>query len=227
MIFVIGCGRTGTCLMGYILRSHPEVRCFIESARFFGLATRIALGERALLPELIERYRQTAVEVAPLRFADKSRPNLWQVEELLEAFPEAKFMAMLRDAKQTVSSMLHHAAFVKRERLAAENPQPRRFLGITEDNAEWYRTASDCERLTLQWKVHTQEIERLWETMPLHVQAVRYEDLVTDPEKTLKDLQLWLGLNEPFPPPNVRTNSLSKWETQLTSEQVCAIEGVA
>lgn len=225
MILVVGCGRTGTCLMGRILASHPQVRGYVESPEFFPLATRIAFGQRAFLPTLIERYRAAAAQAAPRHFADKSHPNLWQVEELLAAFPKAKFVAMLRGVEATVASMLKHGAFAPRAREAARVGRENRFLGITKDNRDWYGQAEDCERLAQQWKAHTAETHRLLRSIHGTIHPVWYDELVVHPKQTLEKLRDVLALDVPFPAPKVHTGSLLKWRGELSDAQIAAIRG--
>ena len=213
MIFVVGCGRTGTCMMGQILDSHSQVECFIEDERFFPLSTEMAVdpSKRSGLHVLIQRYRDATSEA---RFADKSHPNLWHAEALYEAFPEAQFVAMYRNVEASVASMMKHPAFAPATKVWSK-VIPNPFLGITEENAEWYQGLKMHEKFALRWKAHMQEIFRL--EVPMEI--VAYEELVCEPDRTLARLQAFLNLEQPFPKQEMRTDSLDKWKDQLTYRQ--------
>jgi hypothetical protein len=128
--FIIGCPRSGTTYVRDLLSSHPKVKTGRESYLFAwylgpmirnwnrpgGLETGFS-GLRAYLTndEFHEVLRETSDRflelMAPNMQADdifvEKTPNhtLW-ISEILEVYPEAQFVHVLRDARDVVSSML-------------------------------------------------------------------------------------------------------------------------
>ena len=91
IIFIIGCGRSGTHWLGHTLAAHPDIYVSIEKPTIFNLVTSIALNPRKkkrLLPKLIRQYKYEYHLVRPPIYADKSHPNIY----LVILFPSISFL---------------------------------------------------------------------------------------------------------------------------------------
>jgi len=53
-----------------------------------------------------------------------------------------------------------------------------------------------------------------------------YEAFSHHTEETLKELQRFLGLSQPIPIPDVKTESLDKWKSQLSQDEIQQIAKV-
>jgi len=229
LVFVLGCGRSGTHWLGHILASHPDVAATVEKPALFDLVTRMALDPRtrpALFPELVRRYRREHLAVLPRWYADKSHPNLWLAEDLARAFPRARFVAIQRGPHATVASMLVHKGVLSWHRRWREFPVPNRFLGISVEEAPTYDSLPAAVKCALRWRSHAEETARLEGALPERLLLVRYEALIRETWDQLRRLQQFLGLEQPFPTPPVQADSLDRWRTQLTPEQVSQIDAV-
>lgn len=229
-IFVVGCGRSGTHWLGEVLDAHPDLRTLVEAPQIFPLATSIAIDPsrgRRRLPVLLRRYRREMRRCAPRRLVDKSHPNLWLVEELLTAFPLARFVAIRRDPFATVHSMLGHLGVRRWCDTWRSYPVPNRFLGITTASCRAYSEASLTERLCLRWRAHADRIDALAESHPETVLRIDYEALHIDPGPTLRGLEKFLGLRSPLPPVRARAASLDHWRQGLSEQQRLVIERVS
>ena len=198
-IIIGGCGRSGTTLMRVILDSHSQIACGPESnvfpspnrlnpgspgaeklAKKFDLSSsemRRLLESSATRAEFAERffaaYRDQAGK--PL-WADKTPRNVQVMPYILEHFPEARFVHVIRDGRDVVCSLRTHprhrvidGQIVK---LDTWNP-------IEDCVARWVKDVGDG----LAYRGDPRYYE------------LKYEDLVTDTEGTLRGLFEFLQLD--------------------------------
>jgi hypothetical protein len=224
-IFVVGAGRSGTTLLRLMLNEHPDIaipseahfigpliRTFGPSATLSGasLETALALvietpewqrdfghtpeelrdavGEGPLsLAGFIERVFRLEVGSEPPHWGDKTPPNLFWVPELLECFPNAQIVAIVRDPRDVYLSLL---------------------------SLQWFGdTTWSIGRYIVRNGILIEKWLEVCSPEQLHV--VRYEDLVSDGEATLRRLCEDIGV--PFVPDmvtfyeNTRRN-VHQWE---------------
>jgi len=226
-IFVVGTGRSGTHWLGHILESHPALKVTVERQPMFGWSKSMALNatlEAELMPRLVERYRLAQAASLPLRYADKSHPNLWFTSTLAQHFPGARFIGVQRGVHAVVASMLRHSGVLRSIEHWQTFPVPNRFLGITSDNRLAYKNLSVVERCTLRWLAHRDELLRLKQQHPGDFLLLDYELLMQDTTQQLIVLQEFLGEDQPFPETAVKTTSLNKWRDQLSERQIAQID---
>lgn len=232
VVFVMGSGRSGTHWLGYILESHPDIEATIETPAIFGRVTDMALDPSKrwfLFPELIELYRQERQRRDSRYYADKSHPSIWIAEYLADAIPTAKFIGIERDPYQTIASMLEHDGVGDWPRRWREFPVPNRFLGIDEENQDRYEEMRPVEQHALRWNSHHEQMTALRSRLGDRMTVLQYADLQERTEVTLRDLQRFLGLDTPFPQPEVRSSSTSKWRAILDAHaitDIAALTGV-
>lgn len=225
-IFVLGTGRSGTCWMGDVLGQHPEVRSYVETRPIFDWVTQAAIStqdEQELLPRIFAEYQRLYEEASPRHFADKSHPCIWFAEKLAEQFPDACFVGVTRDVEPTVASMLKHSGVRRWCEEWSRYEVPNRFLGITEGNLNWYRSATILERCVARWYAHRNELARLQQVLSTRFILIKYESLVLHTHKTLLGLKNFLDLKSEFPAIVTVTSSLTKWETDLAPGDKAAI----
>lgn len=228
-IFILGTGRSGTHWLGYILDSHPDCVATIETPEIFRRVSRMALDPTLrprLLPGLLRRYRIQHARAAPFHYVDKSHPNLWLAEALADAFEDAVFVGIVRDPFATVASMLRHDGVLEWHRRWKDFPVPNPFLGITVEIAEEYDTLPMAARCALRWQSHRDEMVRLTAALGSRLYVVEYEALVREPEDQLSHLADFLGFSSPIPSPEVKRESLSRWQEELGRADREAIEAV-
>lgn len=226
-IYVIGTGRSGTHWLGYSLKDHPEIRATIEQEPMFGLSTRMALNpalEESLFPRLVRAYKKQLFKSAPRLYLDKSHPNIWLAECLKEAFPEARFIGIERDPYATVASMLKHKGVSAWHARWREFPVPNRFLGITPEMAQYYDTLPLPAQCAFRWRAHHQRMTELQSTLGEDLLVISFETFVQETDRVLATLNQFLGLKSPLRKPEVKTETLHKWENQLSDEALQQIE---
>ncbi len=182
-VFVVGMPRSGTTLLEQVLAAHPRVAGAGESGGIGAISNRClrnAGGARAAIRQMdadaarswaaayregLEQYRGGAE-----RIVDKMPDNFQALWCIAAVFPRAKLIHMRRDARDTCLSC-YKTHFFKGHPYANDQVSLGRY----------YR---DYARLMEHWH----------RVLPRAIHRVRYEDLVTDFEKTVADVLAFAGL---------------------------------
>ncbi|MBA2570691.1 MAG: sulfotransferase [Chloroflexi bacterium] len=195
-IVVGGSARSGTTLFRRILDTHPEICCGPEMNLFLParfqldpLATlsgippdelrsmfRSSPSQGALIDAFATRYRALREKS---RWAEKTPLNVRHFGWVLERFPAARLVHMVRDGRDVICS-------------AAQHPDRRWVDG----RWVWELHRRPLEDYARTWVADTGAGMRFRGDARYH--EVRYEDLVTSPEPTLRRLSEFLEV--PFDP---------------------------
>jgi len=198
--FLVGVARSGTTLLRLQLDAHPQLAIPPETG-FGQVAGRLAARNAAptdvldaitalptwpdlcvepgeltaaweALPDwsvgnALRAYYQTyAAKHGKARWGDKTPGHTAHVYSLWELFPEAHFIHLVRDGRDVAAS-LREMPFAPGDR--------------------------SIEALAVAWRTDLQEARRLGSAVP-HYREVRYEQLVAEPEATLRELSDFLEL---------------------------------
>lgn len=172
-------------------------------------------GMAAFIDAFFTRYQ---LQRGKQRWADKTTKNVLRIGYLLRLFPRAQFIHMVRDPRDAHCSV--------RTKAETKTPHWRKFTA--EHTAQLW-----VERIEsgLRWRADS---ERYIE--------VRYEDLVQDPETTMRKVLQYLGevWDDAVLAPNGRTDtvhksagrpivatSVGRWRTDLSDSDLLRIEGIA
>lgn len=225
-IFVLGTGRSGTHWLGYILEKSPEIKVDIEKWPIFSLVTQAAVNSnkrRMFIPPIIFYYKIKPV-FTNKHFADKSHPNIWLAEYLYKYITNSYFIGILRNPYATVSSMLLHKGVMKWIENWEDFPIPNEFLGITVDNLEEYKNMPIEAKCTIRWIAHKYRLVELKQKLNDKLLVLDYDDLFHDTRKQLESIESFLGLKNKLPNPDIKKESLNKWEKNLSPEQIEIID---
>jgi hypothetical protein len=197
-IFVVGCFRSGTTLIEQILRQHPRIGGPGFETLLF---THVVPGRR--LPNFnAEQWNRWITEVSDLRgleavrdtplatfeknvaraislekkqrWVEKSPWHLFHVERILQRYPQARFISVVRDGRDVVTSIVHTPYVLPRIR--------SRLNRLVAACVLWEWMATEGLRLLTSEKLRDS-------ILPL-----RYEDIVTDTQATLPQLDDFLQL---------------------------------
>ncbi|HVC69147.1 MAG TPA: sulfotransferase [Acidimicrobiales bacterium] len=177
-IFVVGCPRSGTTLLRVILDSHPSISCGPESRFLWGMkgieernwstlsGFGLSLDEwHANVRSLFEAFhRRYAEHQHKARWADKSPDYALMLDYIDTLYPDALIVHIVRDPRDVIDAW-------------------RRFYGpksVVRAARSWVRYVRSAHEFAAD---HGQN----------RVIELRYEDLVSDPEKTLRTLFGFLG----------------------------------
>ena len=189
-IVIGGSQRSGTTLMRVILDSHPQIACGPESSLLTGgfmphkLAARFDCTEDEIW-QWRERCRDHAefVDVFLTEYANRCRKRRWaektpqnvhHVGFIFRHFPKARFIHLVRDGRDTVCSIRTHPKYriVDGRQVATGIRRP-----LKPCIESWLAATADG----LRWRGHPQYLE------------VRYEDIVNEPEPTLRRVCEFIG----------------------------------
>ena len=232
IIVIGGCGSSGTTLLRRMLDRHPVIFCGPESTVFLNrlmsldeLAQRFGIDAGRLQDwqcgvrsqaEFVDRFRAACLASAGKAvWADKTPENVRRFGFVRRHFPQARFVHVIRDGRDVACSLRRQSWMKLRERAGP--------LAIAQCAAYWAERVSAGR----QMRGHPRYIE------------VRYEDLVRQPEPTLRHLLGFLGVEwsdrilqtdiaacEPASGP-IFASSLGRWQRELTSREVAALETVS
>lgn len=199
LVFLVGCGRSGTTWLQNLLAWHPSVvtgretqvfagylslirdRWNYDARKLGGNNSRYAVGPPTVMDQedFLDICRKFAWKVYDKMadsdpdakiLLDKTPNHLHEAEFILNVFPDARFIHIVRDPRAVVNSLLR----------AAEGW-----------GSYWApRSPVDAAR---RWTEAVRSFDRL-KSLTTEVEEVRYEDLHTDGEEILSRLWRWLDL---------------------------------
>jgi hypothetical protein len=223
-VFVVGCPRSGTTLLAVMLDRHTRLSVPPETSYFDEVAPRLAVGEplRRVLgawPRLVELNldpdavlgqigeTETPAEVlaalldlyaagrGKARSGEKTPQHLPHVPRILEAFPQARVVCLLRDGRDTALSL---------------NAMPWWQGGLTAAVEMWRDSARWMEELSARH--------------PDRFRVVRYEELVARPREVLGAVMDFVGetfelrqLDPRVPSDVIRARSM-EWKGRALAE---------
>jgi len=194
-IFVVGTMRSGSTLLRLLLDSHPNI-AMGEETGFMGALTatkaipnwrygrewygRLGWSEPELDARLRDFYAgmfsRYAASQGKSRWGDKTPLHSWHMAEMARVFPDAVFVAIVRHPGAVVGSL-----------------KKRFHWKVADAAAYWESTNVEVLRQGTQLS-------------DARFALLRYEDLVLDPETTLRELTSWLG--EPWSQDLLRHNDI-------------------
>jgi hypothetical protein len=211
--FIVGCGRSGTTMLNYLFNLHPEVANFpseanhlwhpriypwheskIESPPFWfdpQRFTEISLAQRR--PGDDQRLKATfgafqALSRKPV-FLTKTVTVTFMMDKVLELFPDARFIHIVRDGRAVALS------WVAKNREKLKHP---RFL-----EKQIHHTDEELLEIYVRyWQSHVLALDEAVKRLGLgsdRYHEMRYEEVCEDPTAHMVALAEYLGVSpEPF-----------------------------
>jgi hypothetical protein len=263
-IFIVGSPRSGTTMLQYRLRNHPRIslptgeshfivslyrhqekygdlsrlenirqvlqamhaqnRSFLETdlhgLKFDidALASDLHAEGRHTMPAIVSGlFEKNARGEGKARWGDKTPYYVMHLPKLLEWFPDAQFIHLIRDGRDVALSLFgrQHDFHVYNTYFAAE-----------------------------YWESYVEKGHALGSALPPdQYLELRYEDLLAQPEATMRKLCAFLGeaysaelfevasVDGPSKTPLVhkplQADNAGKWRSKMSTSQILAFEGVA
>ncbi|MEO3827493.1 sulfotransferase [Actinomadura sp. B10D3] len=175
------------------------------------------------------------------RFADASPDLIYSADVILDAFPDAQLVQVIRDGRDAVADMLADErclAWFKPGLANLDTVFPNPFFGV-EDHTERNRwpQAAPAVKCALRWRGSVRLSARLRLQVPEdQLFTVRYEELVAKPRRVAADLAEYLDapLSRTALTGLVRAGArdaadpgVGAWRERLTPRQAAQVEKVA
>lgn len=186
-IFIVGAPRSGTTLLKLILGVHPNLTGIGYETGFFMYKDLLNLSfpplDKSQVKEAIKESSDIVqlfdklVEKLLLKcggkfFIEKTPPHVLKLDFLLKYFPFSRFINIYRDARDCYCSARNHQYVIQGKSL---------------------------KKYAKYWKKCVRA--RLKQGEQPNILDVRYEDLVTQPEKIIKEIMVFL--NEEYDPKQI------------------------
>jgi len=170
------------------------------------------------------------------RYGDATPDLLYCARELVDAFPDARFVQVIRDGRDVVAGMLGDSDTLASFRpgfanLDSEFPNP--FLGVENetDRAGWTEL-SVAGKCAMRWRSAVRMSARLRYTFSAQqLTTIRYEELVTKPDTAASMVSEFVGarvsaiaMRDPEPR---HAPEPGAWRRTLSAEQATEVETVA
>jgi len=213
-VFIIGCGRSGTTIMGEMLSKHPalaylfeprdiwsyEPRTDIWSERAEQLGGRLQLGADDMRPETTAKIANAfGAELWLQRgtvLVEKLPINSFRIAYIRAMFPDARFIYLLRHGLEVARSI---AKLAPRGLWFGHNDYKWRLLSDLAQKSGDARLVELCTsdelRGLLEWRLSFLAARAALQRLPRgRWIEIRYEDLVAEPLAVCRQLEAFLGL---------------------------------
>lgn len=191
-------------------------------------ACRLAGGVRSVGPCMTER--------AITRYGDGSPDLLYSAEALISAFPDARFVQVIRDGRDAVAGMLADTdtlAWFEPGFANLDTEFPNPFLGVENetDRAGW-TGLSLAGKCAMRWRSAVRVSARLRSALSAQqLTTIRYEELVTMPDTAAGRVSEFVGTEIPAvalqdPVPQIAPEP-GAWRRTLSTEQATEVEKIA
>jgi Sulfotransferase family len=214
--FLLGCGRSGTTILGRTLAEHRALHYLNEPRDLWIRAyprcdvwSRLAQrrGGRLVLTDADAAWWRTArlsrlftssvLRAGRLRLLEKLPVNAFRVRFLRALFPDALFVHLLRNGMEVARS-------IERECdsgpwYGADDYKWQQLASLAQEDATLAPLLLDCRtayaRGLLEWRLAVEAALLATETLPREqCLTVRYEDLLEAPAITIRHIEDFLGL---------------------------------
>lgn len=167
------------------------------------------------------------------RFADATPDLIYSADVILDAFPDAQLIQVIRDGRDVVAGMLGDERCLAWFRPGFANLDevfPNAFLGVEDDTerVRWPR-AGVAVKCALRWRGSIRLSARLRAQIPEdQLLTIRYEDLVTRTREILGDVSDYIGQRiAKSALHGVGDDDIGMWQEHLTPKQITQVEKIA
>lgn len=245
-IFVVGSPRSGTTFLGQCLEALPELSYHYEPIATKAAARHVYLGSWGFHRAKFF-YRQVYAWLMRVhldghrRFAEKNPDNCFIIPFLQRAFPEARFLHIIRDGRDAALShskkpwLQAAAAASGRRDPAGYLDGPYRRFWVEPERGEEFEATTDIHRCIWAWRRYNEAVLASRPAL-LSTQycAIRYEKLVmgdsTEAQKVVDFLEIGdAGSRSRFYDAVARRSSdrVGRWRVELTAADVAQIDAEA
>lgn len=243
-IFIVGSPRSGTTFLGKCIAQLPEI-----SYHFEPVATKAAaryVYDRLWHEDKSQRFYQFIYRWlmrfhgdGDLRFAEKTPQISFIVPFLAKAFPEAKFVHIIRDGRDVAASLAEKPWHrLDKKNSTIRDPDgymcgPWARFWVEPDRIEEFETTDDLHRCGWIWRRHVEEVLQAAVDLPNGTyHELRYEDLVENPRQEAQKILEFLGISDQQShqlfqeavAKDVRASSVGRWRATVPESALVQLE---
>jgi Sulfotransferase family len=173
------------------------------------------------------------------RYGDATPDLMYCAESVVDAFPDARIVQIIRDGRDVVAGMLgdaHTLSFFKRGMANVDSEFPNPFFGIeTEQDLAAWPELSPAGKCAMRWRGSVRKMARLRTTLAAdQLTTLRYEETIRHPSAATAAVSGFI--DAPMNPIAVRGRARTSaqpmiepggWRRRLTSAQVAEFEKIA
>jgi len=149
----------------------PQIKLDTDFKKYIkNLAGKEGIAPAVMLNELMIYFAKKSGAKSK-RWIEKTPRHAGLIQEILILYPNAKFIYIIRDPRDVVSSTL-------------------RFLDFKSEKNRWWHCAKRAE----MWKIEVENALKIISSVDKkYVMVIRYDDIVQDPEDSLKKIMEFLN----------------------------------
>ncbi|MDB9527397.1 sulfotransferase [Oscillatoria sp. CS-180] len=245
-IFIIGAPRSGTTFLGESLAVIPEVSYHHEP-----VATKFAaryLYEKQWDFDQAKSFYSRIYSLLMMQhldgdlfFAEKTPRNCFLVDFLARAFPDSRFIHIIRDGRDAAVSHSKKPWLQAAQATSGKiepggypyGPSPR--FWVEEGREKEFESTSDIHRCIWSWRRFTESALKSTPELPSdRYHELRYESLVKSPDEEAASLLDFLSINSNQSRSifhqaisKASPSSVGQWQKELSDEQLKQIEDEA
>lgn len=166
---------------------------------WYGLNTKVPASTSAQWSESMgetadEVFRQYCEAWSAARgkdvWGEKTPRHIFRGDDILAAFPDARILVLMRDPRAVVASYRDW-----RNQWAGPEALDPSLVDASQREDRRIRASYSLSIVSMLWKSAARHAESLVRRHgPDRVRILKYEDLVTEPERTTRELCAWLGV---------------------------------
>jgi hypothetical protein len=166
------------------------------------------------------------------RYGDASPALMYCAEGLIEAFPDAKIVQIIRDGRDVVAAMLsdpEELAWFRRGIANVDSEFPNPFFGTEseEDQASWEKL-SPVGKCAMRWRGSVHKMARLRNSLTAEqLTTFRYEQVIASPQNAAQALGEFIEAKVAKIEVPPRGKEVRNWRRLLSPGQLAEVERVA
>lgn len=246
-LFIVGAPRSGTTFLGECVAELPELSYHFEPV-LTKAATRYVYEKRwsssfsIFFFKWVYSWLMRIHFDGDLRFAEKTPQISLIVPFLFQAFPDARFIYIVRDGRDSAISLSKKLWYQnKMQGSGAKEPGgyplgPKARFWVEDDRIFEFETTNDLHRCVWLWRRYVEIISTSLKTLPeSSVLEIKYENLVKNPKIEATKILDFIGIVDSYSrkkfenylADNAKASSVRRWENELSLTQLRELESEA
>ncbi len=246
-LFIVGAPRSGTTFLGECVAELPEISYHFEpvltkAAARYVYEKKWSFTFSTLFFRWVYSWLMRIHFDGDLCFSEKTPQVSLVIPFLFHAFPDARFIHIVRDGRDSAISLSKKLWYQNRMKgSGAKEPGgyplgPKARFWVEHDRVLEFETTNDLHRCVWLWRRYLEIISASLKNLPEgSVLEIKYEDLVKKPEYEATRILDFIGISDRYSKKifedylvnNAIATSVRRWENELSPSQVKELESEA